>query len=134
MQNLYYYFGNNCAKTIQIQIKMAKNKANKDGLVYSTDPDFKPQEDDNKVDTLLPTQQKLTVSLDKKGRAGKCVTLIAGFVGKDEDLENLCKKLKNKCGTGGSTKAGEILIQGDFREKVVTLLTNDGYKVKKSGG
>ncbi len=113
---------------------MSKNKLNKGGLVYSTDPDFKIQDDDNEIVTLPSSQQKLIVSLDKKGRAGKSVTLVAGFVGKEEDLEALCKQLKNKCGAGGSAKDGEILIQGDFREKIVTLLTNDGYKVKKSGG
>jgi translation initiation factor 1 len=114
---------------------MGKNKNSNGGLVYSTDPDLVNKEnDENEVVTLPPQQQKLVVSLDKKGRAGKVVTLVAGFVGKEEDLEDLCKKLKNKCGTGGSAKEGEILIQGDFREKIVTLLTNEGYKVKKSGG
>lgn len=114
---------------------MGKNKPNKEGgLVYSTDLDLIMQDNDNEVVTLPPQQQKLTVSLDKKGRAGKMVTLVAGFIGTGEDLEDLCKKLKNKCGAGGSAKEGEILIQGDFREKILTLLTNDGYKVKKSGG
>jgi translation initiation factor 1 len=113
---------------------MGKNKNNGGGLVYSTDPDLIKDNDENEIITLPPNQQKLIVSLDKKGRAGKVVTLVAGFVGKDEDIEDLCKKLKNKCGTGGSTKDGEILIQGDFKEKILTLLSNDGYKVKKSGG
>lgn len=114
---------------------MGKNKPNKEGgLVYSTDPDLIKQDDDSEEVTLPPAQQKLIVSLDKKGRAGKVVTLVAGFVGTDDDLEDLCKKIKNKCGTGGSAKDGEILIQGDFREKILTLLTNEGYKVKKSGG
>jgi translation initiation factor 1 len=113
---------------------MGKSKNENGGLVYSTDPDLLNQENDNEIVTLPPQQQKLVVFLDKKGRAGKMITLVAGFVGREEDLEELCKKLKNKCGTGGSAKEGEILIQGDFREKILTLLSNDGYKVKKSGG
>ena len=114
---------------------MGKNKNNNNGLVYSTEPNLVNNENnDNEIVTLPTQQQKLIVSLDKKGRAGKVVTLVAGFVGTEDDLEDLCKKLKNKCGTGGSAKDGEILIQGDFREKIITLLSNDGYKVKKSGG
>ena len=112
---------------------MAKNKTTQDGLVYSTEPNFIHNEVDE-IETLPPQQQKLVISLDKKGRGGKVVTLVAGFVGKNSDLEELCRKLKNKCGAGGSAKEGEILIQGDFREKIVILLSNDGYKVKKSGG
>lgn len=112
---------------------MAKNKSTSGGLVYSTDPDLIHHEE-HEIETLPAQQQKLIISLDKKARAGKIITLIAGFVGKDSDLGDLCKKIKNKCGTGGSAKEGEILIQGDFREKIVVLLSNDGYKVKKSGG
>lgn len=112
---------------------MAKNKSTKDGLVYSTEPNLIHNEVDE-IETLPPQQQKLVISIDKKGRGGKIVTLVAGFIGKEDDLEELCKKIKNKCGTGGSAKEGEILIQGDFREKIVILLSNDGYKVKKSGG
>ncbi len=115
---------------------MSKNKyKNREGVVYSTNPDFSYEDNqENTIETLPPAQQKLIISLDKKGRAGKIVTLIAGFVGTEEDLEGLCKTLKSKCGTGGSTKDGEILIQGDCREKIMNFLTNEGYKVKKSGG
>jgi translation initiation factor 1 len=115
---------------------MSKNKyKNREGVVYSTNPDFSYEDNkENTIETLSPAQQKLIVSLDKKGRAGKVVTLITGFVGTEKDLEGLCKALKSKCGTGGSTKDGEVLIQGDFREKITNFLASEGYKVKKSGG
>ncbi|MEZ2441920.1 translation initiation factor [Chitinophaga sp. RCC_12] len=102
------------------------------GIVYSTDPNFslEPEQEEAAV-TLAPAEQILRVTLDKKQRAGKVVTLITGFVGKDEDIEKLGKELKTKCGTGGSVKDGEILIQGDYKEKVVKWLLDWGYKRTK---
>ena len=114
---------------------MSKNKKIPLGVVYSTNQNFEYSFDNEEVaETLLPEKQKLKIQLDKKSRAGKQVTLISGFIGKDDDLEILAKKLKNFCGCGGSAKEGEILIQGDVREKVLTWLITQGYKAVKSGG
>ena len=112
---------------------MKKNNDWKDRLnvVYSTNPDFKFEVDEEEeVETLPPAKQQLRVSLDKRNRNGKSVTLVTGFVGTDDDLHTLAKKLKTKCGVGGSDKDGEILIQGDFRQKVLELLLADGYKAR----
>jgi len=107
----------------------------RDGIVFSTADSFEYQfGEEESQDTLPPSQQKLRVLLDKKSRAGKQVTLIEGFVGTEEDLKELGKLLKNKCGVGGSTKDSEILIQGDHREKVLQVLTQAGYGAKKVGG
>ena len=107
----------------------------RDGIVFSTADSFDYQVGaEESQDTLPPSQQKLKVLLDKKSRGGKQVTLIEGFVGTEEDLKELGKFLKNKCGVGGSTKDGEILIQGDHREKVVQVLSQAGYGAKKVGG
>lgn len=110
---------------------MPKNKLNTGGLVYSTNPDLNLDPEKEIVSTLSPAQQNLRILLDKKARAGKQVTLVTGFVGTEEDLETLGKKLKTLCGVGGSAKDGEILIQGDFREKIVAFLQKEGYKTKK---
>lgn len=102
------------------------------GVVYSTNPDFKYEtEAEEEVDTLPAAQQKLIVSIDRRARAGKQVTLVSGFVGKDEDLAALAKTLKTKCGVGGSAKDGQILIQGDWRDRVVELLKSMGYNAKR---
>lgn len=112
---------------------MAKQQDWKDrlGVVFSTNSDFQYQRSEaEQADTLPPQQQTLHVLLDKKQRGGKKVTLVSGFVGKEDDLKELGKRLKTACGVGGSTKDGEILVQGDFRQKVADILTKAGYKVK----
>lgn len=104
-------------------------------IVYSTNPDFQYDfETSGQVDTLPPGQQNLKVWLDRKQRKGKVVTLITGFTGSEKDLDTLARSLKTKCSTGGSVKDMEIIIQGDFREKVLELLTKAGFKAKKAGG
>jgi translation initiation factor 1 len=111
--------------------KNKNHQNNQDGFVFSTNPNFEFADDNEVIETLAPEKQNLKVQLDKKARAGKQVTLITGFIGKAEDLEVLCKVLKTKCGVGGSAKDSEIIIQGDFREKVTQFLLEKQYKVKK---
>ena len=104
-----------------------KNKPDTNGFVYSTNPDFKFESESNAQETLPPERQKLRIILETKHRAGKAVTVVYGFVGKEEDLETLGKALKSFCGSGGSVKDGEIIIQGDQREKMLGYLVKKGY-------
>lgn len=109
-------------------------KPKREGIVYSTNPDFVFDDGQPEVETLPNNRQNLRIMLDKKQRGGKKVTLISGFIGSNNDLEALGKQLKSACGVGGTAKDGEILIQGDFREKILQLLTKQGFKAKLSGG
>lgn len=100
-------------------------------IVYSTNPDMQYETDDvEEEETLPPSKQKLRIMLDKRNRKGKEVTLVTGFVGSDDDLKDLARSLKTKCGVGGSARGGEILIQGDFRQWVKDLLSAEGYNAK----
>ncbi len=107
------------------------NPRNAVGVVYSTNPDYEYQYDDApRVETLPPSAQKLRVRMERSGRGGKTVTVVSGFIGTDDDLDELGRTLKTKCGVGGSVKDGLIIIQGDFRERVVALLQALGYPAK----
>lgn len=110
---------------------MSKSK-NKIGVVYSTNPDYQYQyeSEESIVDTLPPQQQKLHVRIERSGRGGKTVTVVDNFVGTPDDLNALGKTLKGKCGVGGTVKDGQIIIQGEFRERIVTLLKEMGYPVR----
>ena len=104
------------------------------GMVYSTDPDFRYEtRQEEEPATLAPAQQDLRVWLDRKHRGGKIATLVRGFVGRDDDLQALARMLKTRCGVGGAAKEGEIIIQGDHRDRVVDMLTRSGYRCKKAG-
>ncbi len=108
---------------------------NKEGIVYSTDPNFEYREEKEEAASLPPQQQKLRVMIDRKQRGGKEVTLVTGFVGPEEELAELGKYLKTRCGVGGSAKDGEIIVQGNQRDKVVQLLLEKGFtQTKKAGG
>jgi translation initiation factor 1 len=107
------------------------NPRNAVGVVYSTNPHYEYQYDDApQVETLPPSAQKLRVRMERSGRGGKTVTVVSGFIGTDDDLDELGRTLKTKCGVGGSVKDGLIIIQGDFRERVVALLQALGYPAK----
>lgn len=115
---------------------MAKMKKQQfSGVVYSTDESYRYDSADQSedVDTLPPDKQRLTVSLDKKARKGKMVSLVRGFVGHEDDLQSLASMLKRKCAVGGSAKDGEIIIQGDFRKRIQEVLVAEGYNVKMLG-
>jgi translation initiation factor 1 len=101
------------------------------GIVYSTNPDYQYQTDNTEETATLPNEkQRLTVTLDKRNRSGKTVTLISGFIGTDGDLDSLARMLKTKCGTGGTAKDGQIIMQGDLRTKITEILKAEHYKVK----
>lgn len=115
---------------------MAKKKSKRDfgGFVYSTNPDFSYDDGEDDNESLDPSQQELRLHRETKGRGGKAVVIVKGFIGPDNDLKDLEKALKAHCGTGGSSKDGEIIIQGDQREKVDAYLKGKGYRTKKVGG
>lgn len=118
----------------KFKVPMADNDWKKRlGVVFSTDPDYiyEEQEEKEQAETLPPGKQKLTVTIDRRNRGGKQVTLVSGFTGSDEDLAELGKTLKVKCGVGGTAKNGEITIQGDLRDKVTALLNSMGYKARR---
>ncbi len=104
-------------------------------IVYSTNPDYEFEYGEGEeILSLAPSEQVLYISLDRKNRKGKVLTLISGFQGPKEELKSLEKKIKSLCGTGGSAKEGEILIQGDFRDRIIEALKKEGYQVKRKGG
>ena len=114
---------------------MGKNKQSKSNVVYSTNSDFNYNHDDGMEDeTLPPAEQTLRILLDRKQRKGKTVTLISGFIGNSDDLKTLSKLLKSKCGVGGSVKDGDIIIQGEVRDKVIVILEKENYNTKRIGG
>ena len=105
------------------------------GMVYSTNPDYEYQvASEPETETLPPEKQNLKVWLDRKHRGGKVVTIVKGFVGREEDITELGRMLKSRCGVGGSVKDGEIIVQGEHRDRIVELLVTAGYKCKKAGG
>ena len=112
---------------------MKKNKNNRNGMIYSTNPNFEFEYDNEEMDTIANNQQNLKVCIDKH-RAGKIAVILKGFVGNTDDLKALSKILKARCGVGGSTKNGEIIIQGDLRDKVMDILAKEGYNYKRVGG
>lgn len=114
--------------------KKINNLEDLGGFVFSTNKDFEFENEQNDTETLPNNLQKLEAHLDKKNRGGKIATIIKGFEGTDDDLKTLAKKIKTLCGVGGSAKDSEIIIQGNFRDKIIDFLTKEGYKVKRVGG
>jgi translation initiation factor 1 len=112
---------------------MSKKNRSRDGIMYSTNPDFRPEEREEQEERVPPNQQELRVYLDRLG-GNKMVSRVSGFAGPESELGQLGRLLKQKCGVGGAVKAGEVLIQGDHRDKIVQLLQKAGYRVKKAGG
>lgn len=108
-------------------------KNNSGGFVYSTNPDFRPEEPEDSEETSSPKSQDLRIFLDRLG-GNKVVSRVSGFIGKDSDLQSLGKLLKQKCGVGGTVKDGEILLQGDHRDKLLVILQKEGIRAKKAGG
>ena len=125
-------FGSKYVKINEYRFTMNRKKSG--GIVYSTNPEFKFGHETTSQVTMPVNQQLLYIWLDSKARKGKTVTLIKGFKGKEQDLDNLARQIKSLCGTGGSAKNEEIIIQGDFREKIILFLNKEGYKTKKAGG
>ena len=114
---------------------MSKRKSKRRvDVVYSTNPDYNYEDGNEEGETLVPSEQYLKIHYEKKGRGGKEASIVRGFVGQHSDLNDLAKTLKSKCGVGGSAKDGEIIIQGNQREKMMILLEKMGYNVKKAGG
>ena len=112
---------------------MNKKKNKRKGVMYSTNPDFEYIYEENQIKTLQPREQNLTVLIDKK-RAGRIAVIIKGYIGSNNDLNALSKLLKTKCAVGGTAKNGEIIIQGDVRDKVTDILKKEGYNYKRAGG
>lgn len=112
---------------------MGKNKRKRKGVLYSTNLDFEYEYEEDEMETLNPNHQNLKVCIDKH-RAGKIAVIIKDFVGTTDDLKSLGKMLKSKCGVGGSAKNGEIIIQGNIRDKVMEILAKEGYNYKRVGG
>ena len=110
-----------------------KNKKQREGIVYSTDPDFQFADNEEIIETLPNSQQSLKIWLERKG-GGKIASKVVGFIGMDSDLEDLKKQLQKLCGAGGTAKDGEVIIQGDFRDKILDFLLKNDYKAKKAGG
>jgi translation initiation factor 1 len=133
--NIIAIYGQKITKSrnhkIRNQFMPKKNKPDARDFVFSTNPDFSFEENNEKVETPAPRLQKLRIRLDTKHRAGKAVTLVTGFIGTEQDLETLGKQLKNYCGSGGAVKDGDMIVQGDHRDKVLQWLLKNDYTLSK---